>query len=179
MKISWPPREGSEWIIESATFQKKKYFFHNFPKPLDLLLLAYRIKTEQTPNLKLVSENILTYELEFKANTWNYFPWPIEQHTIGIIWSHLESDQENLEIEFAFYPYSLRQYYMRALLNDENEMIRGYRYNKNGQLMNFIPYKTEIMTLPEDTYMIPKTIQIKEKGIHLLGAKTKIQIKKE
>ena len=179
MKISWPPCEENEWMIESIKFKNSKYFFQNFPKPKDLLLLAYRIKSEQAPNLELISEHSLKYKLESTVNTWNYFPWPIEQHTLGIIWSHLETDQENLEIELGFYPFSLRQYYMRGLLNEEDEMVRGYRYNKNGQLMNFIPYKTEIMTLPEDTYIIPRTNQMKEKGIHLLGAKSKIQIKKE
>lgn len=179
MKFCWPPDETKNWILESVKLTQSKYFFSTFPKSSHILLLGYRIVENTTPNLRLVTLNKQEFILPNESNTWHMFPWPLEIHAIGTVWSHLESVNENHTIELAYYPIALRQFYMRALLNEEGEMVFAYRYNKNGKLIWFSPYKTEIMSLPEETLTFPPTTQVNAKGIHLLASKSLLKTKKE
>lgn len=179
MKFSWPPDETKNWVIDSIKFTNNTYFFSTFPKSKHILLLGYRIVETTTPNLELITPNNKRFLLNTEINKWHMFPWPLEIHVIGTVWSHLESSTKNIKVELAYYPHALRQFYMRALLNKDDEMVYAYRYNKNGHLMCFSPFKTEIMSLPEETLTIPLTEDLSKKGIHLLASKSSLKTKKE
>ena len=179
MKILWPPEETKDWILEPVRCIQKKYFFTNFPKPTHIFLLGYRIIESTTPNLELITVDNKRFPLANEPHTWHTFPWPIESHTLCTVWSHIESTTENLRLELAYYPNSLREYYMRVLLNSEGEMVFAYRYNKNGKLMWFSAYTTETMKLPEEALSFPLVYQINEKGIHLLARNSLLKTKKE
>ena len=179
MKFSWPPEEEKSWILETIQIKNNKYYFSNFPKPTHIFLLAYRISQTTTPSLDLVAIDNKRFPLKTEFNSWQFFPWPVEIHTIGTVWSHIESLTENLTLELAYFPNSLREFYMRVLLNSNDEMVFAYRYNKNGKLMWFAAYNDEGIKLPEEALSFPPTGLINQKGIHLLARNSSLKTKKE
>lgn len=181
MKITWPPSDQSGWQIEPKTQKKdnNKIFFPFFRH--DQVLLAIRVKGEQT-NFAAKAWLQQQKYLEFTVNTneWTALPYPVESHAADTFWSHieLESEVEINSYEWGFYSWNERLFRMRALITLDNILLAAYRINKNGQVISFIPIKDEQMTFTEDALLLPKVENINRQSILLQSAKTKIQTKK-
>ena len=182
MKITWPPSEPDGWSFEEKKESTKTLFFPFFRH--DKVLLAIRITNyefqEEIIKAKIHLTNTQYFEFQIPYNTWTFLPYPIETHANGSFWSHITLDSSNrpFQITWGLYPWNQRQFRMRALIDETGALLAAYRFNKNGQLMTFVPIKEEQMTLPEDTVLLPQTKQINIKSILLQSSRTKIQTKK-
>lgn len=181
MKITWPPSEPDGWSFDEKIETTKTLFFPFFRH--DKVLLAIKITNfdfEDSIKARIHLTNTNYFDFEIPYNTWTNLPYPIETHANGSFWSHISLDSSNkpFKISWAFYPWHQRQFRMRGLIDKEGVLLAAYRFNKNGQLMTFVPIKDEQMTLPEDTLLLPETKNINSQSILLQSARTKIQTKK-
>lgn len=182
MKFPWPPSEEENWVLQThkVTKQKEKNFFLPLQKQ-DHLLLAVRIRTSE-PNTRFDIEipvgEAYAFRFQAKSQTWTTLPYPIEQHAIGSVWQSIEVPLDDYTIELAYFPWHSRHFRMRALVNTEGHMVFAYRINKKGQTVLYTPPKDHLMTLPEDTYIIPPTDQINTKSILLLPSQSHLLVKK-
>lgn len=176
MKFSWPPSEQKGWQIQTIK-QKEKTFFLPLQKHSDLLL-ALRVLSKGQKNLEIPVGQQKSFTLQIQPEEWLMLPFPIEQHAIGPVWDSLVFDSENIQLELAYHPWASRVFRMRALLNEDEEMLFAYRINKNGQTILYFPFEGRELKLAEDAYLIPPTHLINEKSIHLVSLNTSIPTKK-
>jgi hypothetical protein len=180
MRFTWPPSEEKGWEIQSfhQTEKNKKTFFLPLQKQ-DHLLLAIRINAkESTIHIEIPVAEKKWFALTVSPNEWTMLPFPIEQHAIGAVWDHLELSIEECTIELGYYMWATRNFRMRAMVDSEKKVLFAYRINKKGNTDTYFPPKDHIMTLPEDTYIVPPTCQINEKSILLVSSQSNIDAKK-
>ncbi len=180
MRFTWPPSEEKGWEIE--TFQQrqkdKKTFFLPLQKQ-DHLLLAIRIKAkEPTILVEIPVAEKKCFALSLQTDEWTMLPFPIEQHALGAVWEKFELSVDDYTIELCYYPWTTRNFRMRAMVDSEKKLLFAYRINKKGNTDTYFPPKDHIMTLPEDTYIVPPTRQINEKSILLVSSQSTIDAKK-
>lgn len=181
MKIPWPPSEHDGWSIEETKETTNIFHFPLFRHDKVLLSIYIRNKdVNESINAKIYLQNKTYFECIISYNTWTALPYPIETHANGTFWSHitLESSNTPFQIEWGFFPWSQRQFRMRGLIDETGILVAAYRFNKNGQVITFIPIKDEQMTLPEDTVLIPQVKYINTQSIILQSSRTTIQTKK-
>lgn len=180
MRFTWPPSEETGWDIQiyHQTQKDKKTFFFPLQKQ-DHLLLAIRIEAkESTIQIEIPVAEKKYLPLTAISNEWMMLPFPIEQHAIGAVWEKLELSVEECRLQLAYYPWTTRNFRMRAMVDSEGNLLFAYRINKKGRTDSYMPPKDHIMTLPEDTYIVPPTNKINEKSIYLVSSQTKIHAKK-
>ncbi len=180
MRFTWPPSEEKGWEIETfqQTEKNKKTFFLPLQKQ-DHLLLAIRIKAkEPTVHLEIPVAEKHCFTQTLQTNEWAMLPFPIEQHAIGAIWEKFEISVDECMVELGYYPWTTRNFRMRAMVDFEKKVLFAYRINKKGYTDSYFPPKDHIMTLPEDTYIVPPTSLINEKSILLVSSKSTIEAKK-
>ena len=174
MKFLWPPTEETNWTLHTYKTQTKLPFFFPLQKH-GTLLLAFRVDSpEPSVHLEIPVAGSHAFAMDISSNTWTMFPYPIEEHAIGAVWSELKFPSEALltAVHLGYVPWSSRTFRMRAFLNGMDEIILAYRYNKNGQVVAYLPPFDTEWRLPEDTYLIPKTTEINSKSILLVSAKS-------
>ncbi len=180
MRFTWPPSEEKGWEIQSfhQTEKNKKTFFFPLQKQ-DHLLLAIRINAkEPIIHIEIPVAEKKYLALTATSNEWTMLPFPIEQHAIGAIWERFELSVDEYTIELGYYPWTTRNFRMRAMVDFEKKVLFAYRINKKGYTDSYFPPKDHIMTLPEDTYIIPPTCEINEKSIMLVSSRSTIDSKK-
>jgi hypothetical protein len=181
MKITWPPSEHDGWSIEEKKETTNTFYFPFFRH--DKVLLAIYIRNydfNESIKAKIHLQNKSYFEFALPYNTWTALPFPIETHANGSFWSHITVDSSNrpFQVEWGFFPWNQRQFRMRGLIDENGVLLGAYRFNKNGQVITFIPIKDEHMTLPEDTVLLPQVKYINTQSIILQSSRTKIQTKK-
>lgn len=189
MKILWPPSEENGWSIQSYQQKSRKQettrnqetkttFF--FPlQNLHSVLLALRVNSESGKvSVEIPVAGRKGFSVDISGNQWTMIPYPIEQHAIGPIWSELHFSGQVESIELGYVNWNSRTFRMRGLLTEDGDIFLAYRYNKNGQVVAYLPPFDTLWTLPEDTYMIPLTRQINEKSIVLVPARSDVRVKK-
>lgn len=179
MRFQWPPSEEHGWRFETVkqTKNKTKIFFpiqkHNY------ILLGVRILDLAKPTQLVLSiAEGKEFSVKLNPGEWSMFPYPIESHAIDSVWQSLEVDLDTCLLELAYYHWENRQFRMRALVDSQGAMLLAYRINKNGQTVTYLSPKDHIMTLPEDTYVIPPTSLLNEKSILLQSSQTTLSVKK-
>jgi hypothetical protein len=181
MKITWPPSEHDGWSIEEKN-EPKNIFYFPFFRHDTVLLSIYITNYESNESIKAKIHLLNGSHFEFLIpyNTWTPLPYPIETHANGSFWSHISVDSSNrpFQIQWGFFPWNQRQFRMRGLIDEDGILLAAYRFNKNGQIMPFIPIKNEQMTLPEDTVLLPQVSHINTQSIILQSSRTTIQTKK-
>jgi hypothetical protein len=181
MKITWPPSEHDGWSIEEKNEPKNIFYFPFFRH--DTVLLSINIinyEFNDSIKAKVFLQNGNYFDFVISYNTWTPLPFPIETHANGTFWSHITVDSSNrpFQIEWGFFPWNQRQFRMRGLIDENGVLLGAYRFNKNGQLITFIPIKDEQMTLPEDTILLPQVKCINTQSVILQSSRTTIQTKK-
>jgi hypothetical protein len=179
MRFTWPPSEQSGWDIQTYhQKQKEKPFFLPLQKQ-DQLLLAIRITANKSTipiEIPLVKQKGFT--INSMTGEWSMLPFPIEQHAIGCVWETMEVPVDDCVIDLAYFPWTTRNFRMRALVDTEGKMLFAYRINKKGLTDIYMPPKDHVMTLPEDTYIVPPTSLINNKSILLVSSQSKLEVKK-
>lgn len=180
MRFPWPPSEEESWILQTYKNQKQKTFFLPLQKQ-DQLLLGVRIQMPEVADIldmEIPVGNMKAFKIQVRPNVWTTLPYPIEQHAIGTVWEQFDISASEYTIELAYFPWNTRNFRMRALVDKEGEMILAYRISKKGQTILYMPPKDHIMTLPEDTYILPRTDEMNTKSITLYSAQAHLPVKK-
>jgi len=180
MRFTWPPSSQNGWDIQSFSQEKKEN--NTFFLPLQKsshMLLAIQIRTsESRVSLEIPVGNTKSFLIEIPSNEWTFLPYPIEQHAIGAVWESLDISLDTYILDLAYFPWTARQFRMRALVDSEGSVLFAYRVSKKGATVAYFPPKDHTMTLPEDAYIIHPTYLLNDKSILLVSAQSKIEVKK-